>query len=289
MKLRNLKGYKEQYILLSPYIFFLFFFYIGPMILTIILSFFKLEYLIVSTPEFIGFKNYESLAQDNIFWIAFKNSLFYILVMLPSIFILSLVIAEMLLRIKKFKRIFMIILIIPYIISYVISSAIWRAMYMPSIGFLSDIFLKLFHKNINFLSKEYVILSISLSHIWRDIGYFSLIFLSGLLSIPKEYYEAAKIDGAKSRQTFFHITLPLLKPVIFLVVFMLIIYALFLFTSIFIISAGGPGYASTNLLWYAYQVGWVNYKFGYTCCILTVFFLLVITIYLIQKKLLGGT
>jgi ABC-type sugar transport system permease subunit len=121
--------------------------------------------------------------------------------------------------------------------------------------------------------------------VWKSIGYNMVIFIAGLLTIPRTLYEAAEIDGANSVQKFFRVTLPLLKPTIFFVMVSSSIYSLFqIFDIVKVTTNGGPIGRTEMLVTYLYKVGFVEYEMGYASAIAFVLFILTVSITRVQKK-----
>ena len=123
--------------------------------------------------------------------------------------------------------------------------------------------------------------------VWKMVGYYMVIFSSGLLSIPESCYEAAKVDGAGSMKRFLKITLPLLKPTIIMVLFLSIACGLHCFDLIFNLTGGGPNNASTTLVVYAYQLCFSSGKAGYAMAVSNILFIVVLVVALWQRKLMS--
>jgi ABC-type sugar transport system permease subunit len=125
--------------------------------------------------------------------------------------------------------------------------------------------------------------------VWKNAGYTVLIYLAALQSIPEEYAEAARIDGATGWQAIRHITIPLLHHTTVLVVVMLTIWSFQMFVQPYVMTQGGPAYATTSLVYFLYQQGFVQFQMGYASAIAVVLTVAVLTISLVQNRLLNRT
>jgi multiple sugar transport system permease protein len=250
------------------------------------MSFYK--WSLLEQPIFIGFENYLYLPKDEIFIQSLLNTLYYTFFMVICITFTSLCVALLLFKTKKLREFFISFYTLPMLTSLVVLATIWSVVYMP-FGPINTFLYNLGLPTIDFFSEGIVKLSIVLVYIWRDTGYFSLIILGGLLSISPDIFDAAKTDGASEIQTLIHVTLPILKPIIFLVIILLTVGGFSVFTIPFIMTAGGPGYSSEPLPLYVYDSGWRYFRMGYACSLTTILLVIIISLYSIQRKIIGGT
>ena len=130
--------------------------------------------------------------------------------------------------------------------------------------------------------------SVMVVAIWKQAGYYMIIILAGLQSIPSQLYEAASIDGANSVEKFFKITLPMLSPTMFMVTILSIINSFQVFDLVYTMTGGGPGTATITMVMSIYQSGFKQYKMGYASAMAFVLFLIVIIISILQKKVFSG-
>ncbi|MGC9124054.1 MAG: carbohydrate ABC transporter permease [Thermoplasmata archaeon] len=262
--------------------------YFFPTIFSLIFSFFK--YNGITTPIFTGLSNYVHLLNDNVFWTSLKNNFLYALFVVPATTVISLLVAVGLNRkVKIIIPILRTIYLLPLVTSSIAISIVWMWIYNGNFGLLNQI-LSIFNiQGPNWLlNPKFSLLSIAIVNIWAVIGYYSIIFLSGLQSIPSEYYEAAQIDGASSFQKFIYITLPLISPMTFFVVILSTIGSFQLFDYVYMMTNGGPGYSSYSLVYYIYLNGFSYMKMGYGMAISMVLFVILLCLtavqFLFQRK-----
>jgi multiple sugar transport system permease protein len=252
-----------------------------------ILSFFKIEFW-GGALSFVGLRNYiEIFLNDEIFWISIKNTFIFLILLVPSWIFLSFILAQALYRIKH-RRLILSFLILPSVVPFTILATIWKVMYYPSIGLWSFFASFLYGKEISFLSADLIVYGIVLMQVWTYSGYLSIIFLSGLLSIPKDYYEAANLDGANRLNILINITIPLLKPIIFLILFITTIWSIGMIDTIYVMTGGGPAYRTSTILWHAWETGWRFHRLGEASSMVSIFLSLSLLIYYIERKIVGG-
>jgi multiple sugar transport system permease protein len=262
--------------------------YFFPTLFSFIFSFFK--YNGITTPIFKGLTNYKHLLNDSVFWISLKNNVLYVLMVVPITTVLSLLVAIGLNRKGKIIiPILRTIYLLPLVTSSIAVSIVWMWIYNGNFGLLNQILGKLNIQGPDWLlDPNTALLSIAVVNVWATIGYYSVIFLSGLQSIPIEYYEAAEIDGASSFQKFIYITAPLISPMTFFVVILSTIGSFQLFDYVYMMTSGGPGYASYSLVYYIYLNGFSYMKMGYGMAISMTLFAILICLtaiqFLFQKK-----
>lgn len=290
MKLRHKKILTAYLFLLVPLTFFAFIrFY--PMISAFYISF--TDWNIISpVKNFVGLSNYVKIFQDSVFRISLLNTLKYVAYGVPSVIILSLILALLLNNITKFQGFYRLIYVMPYITPLVATSWVWRWMYQkPPTGIINNFLNMLGLPARSFLmSTTEALPSIVTTTVWIEVGYCVIIFLAGLQSIPKEYLEAAKVDGANRRQLLFKITIPLLNPVIVFLSVMETIMFLRIFTQVYNMSdqgSGGPLNSTKPLVLYIYQKAFKSFDMGTATAATVVLFLIILGITIIQLKVLN--
>jgi putative chitobiose transport system permease protein len=273
---------------LIPYLFlFPAFFLLGltvffPAIQAFYLSFFN--YDLLQPPTWIGLQNFQQLWNDITFWKTLQNTLFYILIVVPILVIFPLILA--ILVNQKLRGIywFRAIYYIPVIISMVVAGIAWKWLYSET-GllnqslqyFLSFILPESAIPRIPWLtSPNLALFSVMLVTIWKGLGYYMVIYLAGLQSIPQELYEAASLDGSQGWQQHWDITLPLMKPYLILVAVISAISATKVFEEVYILTQGGPINSSKTLVYYIYEKAFQNLEIGYACTIGLILFLIVL-------------
>lgn len=244
------------------------------------------SYNIMTPPKFVGLENYERVFQDGYVADAAKNTLLYVLMTVPAQTILSLVFAAFLAYKMQNKTggFLRSVMFIPVIASAVTAGTIWRIILNTEGGLLNNI-LNFFHlDSVNWLgSTKTALISICIVAVWKNVGYFLVIYYAGIMGISKDLYEAAKVDGATSIQQFFKITLPMLKPITYLVVTLGIIWYFQVFDLAYLMTGGGPGRATVTLVMGIYNAAFKQYKMGYACAMAMLLLLIVVIINVIEN------
>jgi len=264
------------YVFLLPWIIGFVGFTAGPLIASAALSLY--EYDVLNPPKFVGIMNYRNMFTDEPL---FKKSLYvtakYVALSVPLNLVGALLLALLTFQRLKGITFFRSVYFLPSVLSGVAVAFVWSWVLQPRFGVLNyflDIF---FHvQGPPWLGSEsWVIPAFVLIQLWT-VGGGMVIFLAGLNSIPDQFYEAAKIDGAGGWQRFWRITIPLLTPTIFFNLVMGIINSWQVFTSVFVLTQGGPNYASWVYLLYIYHEGWVRLRMGYASSLAWFLFLIVL-------------
>lgn len=268
----------------------------------------------VITPEkpFVGVDNYRTLFANGDFHIALRNTLWFALGVVPTQTALGLILAVLANQKIKGKGFFRTAFYFPSISSSVVISIIFLWLYsqrglinfaLQRLGFPTPrppwlanprgvIELALNGVGIENVSvwlagPSVALLSIMMMNIWTTMGTMMVIFLAGLQDISTDVYEAASIDGASRRQQFFHITVPLLRPVVFFVLTLGFIGTFQVFDQIFVMTSGGPAKSTITLGYLVYLEGFRNFAMGYAAAIAVVLFAMIMAIYLIQRRVVG--
>ena len=256
-----------------------------PAIQAFALSFTRYEYDITQAPEWIGWENFQRLGQDKIFWQTIKNTLLYLIGVVPILVVvplgLAIIVNQKLRGINWFRTAFYT----PVVISMVVAGIAWKALYTEN-GILNQFLQQLGLKDIPWLTNpRWAIWSVMLVTIWKGLGYYMVIYLAGLQSISPELYEAAAIDGSDSWKKHIDITLPLMRPYLFLVAVISAISATKVFEEIFIMTQGGPRNSSKTVVYYLYERAFQDLDISYACTIGLVLFLGILGLSIINLKL----
>jgi multiple sugar transport system permease protein len=245
---RRLGGWIAAYVLLAPYLFVFLVFNVFAIAYALYLSFTYFD--LFSPPRWIGLGNYLYLLQDRLFLQkAVPNTLKYVAVVVPTQTIISLLLAFALDQEIKFRRFFRTLFYVPSVTSSVVISLIFLWLFKKT-GVINQIL----GLSIDWLnSPVFALPTIMMVNIWSTTGTMMVIFLAGLQDIPVTYYEAAMIDGANRWQMLRHITIPLLRPVIFFVVTMGVIGCFQVFDQIYVMTAGGPLDSTTTIAYLIYK------------------------------------
>ena len=238
----------------------------------------------------IGTKRYVILAGDPSFLRSLGNNIYFSLVVIPLQTLMGLILALLVNQKLKGRTIFRTLYFAPVVTSMVVVSIVWRFMYDFNNGminiFLSNLTLGSF-KPINWLGDPATaMIAIIIMSAWQGAGMQMMLFLAGLQGIPEELYEAASIDGADTWQKFLYITLPGLRNTLIFIIITITIAAFQLFTQVFVMTNGGPNDATTTVMFMMVRAGWREQDIAYASAIAVVFFLLILVISLIQRRVL---
>ncbi|GMA89753.1 carbohydrate ABC transporter permease [Homoserinibacter gongjuensis] len=236
--------------------------------------------------RFIGFENYVELLRDPAFWQALGNTALFALVGVPSVIIVSLVIALALNRSQsRFFRALRSFYFVPAITAIVAVSLVWGYLYNTQFGLFNHLLSLVGLPPVPWLSDPVVVkFSVAAVAIWRGLGLNVIIFLAALQGVPKEYLEAASIDGAGSLRRTWSIVIPLLRFAIFFVTITTVIAWLQFFDEPFVLTKGGPLGASTSIALFLYQKGFSSSQFGYASAGSVVLFAIIAIVTLIQIR-----
>ncbi len=211
--------------------------------------------LIAETSTFVGLENFREIFTDELFWEAFGNTILYIVIVLPLNIFLPMILAVLVNQKIKAVGMFRVLYYIPVITPIVVGALMWKMLYAQN-GTLSNILLSIgiIDSSMNFLTNSSTALvAVAFITVWRGLGYYMIIYLANLQSIPKQLYESASIDGANSIQQFTKITIPMLVPSITLVSILTLVNGLKVFEEIALTTNGGPAGATTTLVMYIYD------------------------------------
>jgi len=236
--------------------------------------------------RFVGFENYVELLRDPGFWQALGNTAFFAVLGVPSVIIVSLVIALALNRSQgRFFRALRSFYFVPAITAIVAVALVWGYLYNTQFGLFNHLLSLVGLPPVPWLSDPVVVkFSVAAVAIWRGLGLNVIIFLAALQGVPKEYLEAASIDGAGSIRRTWSIVIPLLRFAIFFVTITTVIAWLQFFDEPFVLTKGGPLGASTSIALFLYQKGFSSSQFGYASAGSVVLFAIIALVTLIQLR-----
>lgn len=271
------------WIFILPVVILLATFSFYPMIRAVILS---LQRGPIRNMDWYGIGNYLRIFKDKVFWQTLKNNFTYMIFVVPISLMLALVLASVLnIKDLKFRSFFRTIIFLPCATSLVAYSMIFGAMF-ADYGLINSMIAAIGLPQIGWMSQAVparIVMIIAL--IWRWTGYYMVFYQSGLQNIDYQVYEAAKIDGANSRQVMFGITIPLLKPTIVFTTIMCVNSCLQLTDESLNLTNGGPGYSTMTMAHYIYNLTFIqNPNFGYAAAISIVILVMVAILAVIQLK-----
>jgi len=249
MKMINKKSL-SAYLFLTPFLVFFFLFMIFPFFWVVTVSLFRGD---VFSPmqKFVGLYNYLEILSDSFFWVALENTCFYVVLISSAELLLALCFALWILSVRG-RTFFRMALILPFFCPPIIGGFMWRWMFYYDHGLINAILQSIGLQQINWLGPAFALPVVAGMEIWRAIGYYTLIYIAGLSSIPSRLYDAALVDGVNAWQRFRYITLPLLKPCLTFISLMSLIWSFQIFDSVWIITGGGPANKSSSLTYYIF-------------------------------------
>lgn len=242
----------------------------------------------ITDVSFVGLNNFEDILSDERVTTAIVNNLKYTVCYVPITISLALILAALLNRLVFAKIPLRMMVFMPYISSLVSVAVVWMILFYPSeVGPINSILVNVFGVADPpkwFTSSEYALFGIIAMSVWHDVGYYTIILLANMQGLPRDVYESASLDGASRVQTFFRLTIPMLKTALFLCTTLATINSFKVFDQINIITEGGPRFATTVLVQAIYYYAFKEFKFGYASAIAVVLFLLVFTVTMIQRR-----
>lgn len=261
-----------------------------PAIQAFSLSFTRYEYDLTQLPQWVGLINFQRLWQDEVFWQTIGNTLLYLLGVVPVLVLMPLGLAILVNQQLKGMNWFRTAFYTPVVISMVVAGIAWKALYANN-GIFNQLLKQLgFAEGIPWLtSPQWAIWSVMVVTIWKGLGYYMVIYLAGLQSISPELYEAAAIDGSQGWRKHWDITLPLMRPYLFLVAVISAISATKVFEEIYIMTQGGPRNSSKTVVYYLYERAFQDLDISYACTIGLVLFLVILLLSIINLKYQGTT
>ena len=251
-----------------------------PMVLALTMGFFSVNGFGAFT--WVGLDNYSKMLIDPVFWQCLKVTALYVVLIVPSLYVTGLALALLVQRTNRFNSVMRAMFFAPQMVSLVVIAVVWQMMSADKQGILARAFSAIGIPNVSLLGNPNIVLyTVVFIAVWFLMGFYMMIFLGGLQDIPREYYEAAEIDGASKVDRFWYITLPLLKPTSFFILLTSLVAAVAggqAFDLIYVMTKGGPANATQLVVVYIYQQAFQFGAFGYAAAmasILVVILLLV--------------
>lgn len=275
-------------VFLTPSVALFLIFLAAPLLYALYISF--NQWSMLKSPTWIGLDNYRRILHDDIFWRSLRNTAVFTVLFVPVVTILSLISAALLNQSIGAKSLFKALLFIPIITPSVVVGVVWTYAFQPELGLVNEL-LRSFHLPTSLWlgSPRFALPALVFVTIWQRFGWFMILFLAGLQDIPIEVKEAATIDGASPFRSFMDITLPLLRPTLVLVTILAAIGAFQVFDLVFVMTEGGPAYATETLSYYIYTKAFRNFDMGYAAAMSYVLFIALLILTLLQMKILRPT
>lgn len=263
-------------------------FTLGPIILAFIMAFMEWD---GSNPmKFVGLSNFTNLFHNERFMAALVNTVKYSLFTVPLTLVAALSLAVLLNQHIKGRTFFRTVTFFPYVASLVAVAAVWNMLFTPAKGgLMNQLLMNVFHAApLKWAaSPDTVMMTIVLFSIWKNMGYYMVIYLAGLQGISEDLYEAAALDGANSIQKFWYVTLPQLKPTTFFVIIMLTISCFKIYDIVYMLAGGSNGVVNKSamvLVYYIYEEAFRNWKLGSASAAALILFAIVLVVTLIQFR-----
>ena len=286
--LRDMRKQWTAYLFLAP-IFLLFsVFTVFSVGYAFYLSFHKWNILEPAKP-FVGFDNYARLFEDERFHEATLNTLYYTAVSVPVTIVLGLAVALLLNNQIRARGIFRTMFYLPVITPLVIASIIWKWVYNGDYGLLNYYLMQInvIDEPVLWLSDPNLAMpSVIITSVWKGVGFAMVVYLAGLQSIPEDYYDAAKIDGATGWRRLTDITIPLLSSTTLFLFVISILGSFQVFTQIFIMTNGGPLGKTRTIVWYIYTTAFKDFNMGYAAAMAFALFAMMLVFTLLQFRFL---
>jgi len=250
------------YLFIGPNLIWFFVFFAYPLVWSFVLS--LQNWQAFGPSPWVGLSNYVQLLSDAVFGTAYKNAAIYALLTIPAGLIWGVATAVALGRVMRSRRIFRTLFFLPSITSTVAVAVIWKWLFNQDYGLLNASLHLLGIQGPNWLNDPtWALPAVSLTVVWSNTGYWMIIFLAGILDIPQEYYEAARVDGATGWQSLWRITIPLLTPSIFYYLIIALITVWQQFDLVYVMTQGGPANATTMPAFQLYTTAFQNLQVSY--------------------------
>lgn len=272
-----------SYFLVSPYVLFFLVFVAFPVLFSFYLTFHKWN--VISPMEYSGLYNYEKMLHDRMFYKSLVNTLYFLLIHIPLQLVFSLGIAVLLNSKIRFSSFFRASFFLPVIVSGVVVTIMWQQLYGFNSGLINRLLTDIGLDRIGWLSTEKMAMpSIAIMATWKNVGLYIVLFLVGLQTIPRYYYEVADLEGATDWQKFRYITLPAINPTIFMVVIFSTIGGFSLFIEPYVMTGGGPLNSSLSSVLYIYKQAFQFYHMGYAATLGFTFAIFILLVVVLQKR-----
>jgi ABC-type sugar transport system permease subunit len=242
----------------------------------------------LGSPSFTGLNNYRKLITDDLFLTAARNTLLYSFGTVLPMLAISLGLALMLNARLRGRNFFRVMVYLPVVVSWVAGALVWRLMFIHPEGIINSVLASFGFEPQLWTSDPILAMpAIMWMSLWKGLGFYTVIYLAGLQTIPPTIYEAGMIDGANRQQLFWSITLPLLRPTTLFALVVGIIGSFEVFVPVYLMTNGGPGYASMVMVMAIYRAAFQTYQMGYASAMAVMLFLAIFAISWLQFKFFG--
>lgn len=278
----NAQERRAGYFFMAPAVILLTVFLVVPVLMSFGLGFTNARLGSAYSPDFVGLAQFaRALTADPTFWDALRNIAVFVLVVVPVQGGLGLVLALLVNQKMRGITAFRVMFFMPVVTSMVVVSMLWRFMYQKD-GLINAVF----GFNVDWLNEPSTALpAVIVMSVWQGVGFHMILWLSGLQTINHDLYEASALDGATPWQQFLNVTIPGLRPTFVFIFITITIAAFSLFTQIDVMTDGGPANATTTLVYHIIQMGSGRGDVGYGAALSLIFFLIVLAVTLVQRRL----
>jgi multiple sugar transport system permease protein len=226
-----------------------------------------------------GLANYTEALQSSDFWSSLWHTIWFTILTTPPLIAIALGLALLADRAGRGRWFYRLAFFAPYVLPSAVVALIWMWLYTPSLGLLDTTLTKIGITPPNWLGSEsFAMWSLAITTVWWTLGFNFVLYLAGLQDIPRELYEAAAIDGAGPWQQIRTITIPMLGRTTTLVAVLQVIASLKVFDQMYLMTSGGPNFATRSILEYIYDEGFTNFRVGYASALSTLFFIVVLIV-----------
>jgi multiple sugar transport system permease protein len=261
-----------------------------PMVLALSLGFFSVDGF--GSYKFVGLANYNRMLRDPLFMKSLGVTIVYVLCLVPGLYVSGLGLALLVRQRIPFVGLWRSLFFMPYVVSLVVIALTWKVMLIDKVGFINRMLELVGLQGRAWLGDPSLALgAVLVVTIWFSMGYYMVIFLSGLQDIPREYYEAARIDGANSWKMFTRITLPLLRPTSFFVLLVSTVSAVSgsaALELIYVMTSGGPANSTSLVVFYIYQQAFKYNNYGYAAAMASVLVIILLLLTILLFALTRG-
>jgi ABC-type sugar transport system permease subunit len=254
-----------------------------PVLVVIVLSFFRWNLL--NPPTWVGFGNYIDMFRFEGAGHALYITTLYVILNIPMQTVLALAMAMLMNRKGKITGVVRVLCVLPYLATPVAMAVVWQWIFDPATGLVNTLLGVVGISGPQWLSSSFWALPVvAFANIWQFVGYNMLFFLAGLQAIPHTVYEAADVDGVSKRGQFLHVTLPLLRPTMLFVLVTTVIGSFQVFDTVYVMTNGGPGKATTVMNQLIYQNGFVGFRIGIASSMSVMLFVIILAVTVAQFR-----
>lgn len=254
-----------------------------PVIAAVVLSF--LDWNLITDATFVGLDNFREMMGDEAFWRTMGHTVYFTVGTVPTSMALALVLALALNRPLRGVTLLRTAYFIPVVAPLISVAMVWRWLYDRDFGLINYFFDIVGLPAVGWLTDEtWAMPSVIIMSVWKSLGYNLVIYLAGLQSIPRRLYEAAEMDGANAWRRFWRVTFPLLTPTTFFVMVVSLISSFQVFSQVYVMTRGGPGDATTTIVYHIYHVAFELFRMGYASALAWMLFAVVFVLTLVQVR-----